>query len=76
MASLGLDPALFLERQELVSRLLEPDNSSSRTCAICSEDYESGAVLRVLGCGHKHHLECVDKWLLACDFSRPPACPM
>ena len=76
VASLGLDPNSFLEKRELVSRLLQQDNSSAQACAICSDDYVGGDALRVLSCGHRFHLECVDKWLLACDFSRPPACPM
>jgi 3-deoxy-D-manno-octulosonate 8-phosphate phosphatase KdsC-like HAD superfamily phosphatase len=74
--SQGMDPNGFLEKRELISRLMEHVNSSGQTCAICSDDYLGGDVLRVLRCGHKFHLECVDKWLLACDFSRPPACPM
>ena len=65
----GLDPNSFLERRDLVSRLMEQVNSSGQTCAICSDDYVGGDALRVLRCGHKFHLECVDKWLLACDFS-------
>ncbi|GAX83698.1 hypothetical protein CEUSTIGMA_g11123.t1 [Chlamydomonas eustigma] len=72
----GMDPSCFLEKRELVDQLLEPSNSSASTCAICSDDYCSGDILRILKCRHKFHIECVDKWLLACDYSRPPACPM
>ncbi|KAG1659242.1 hypothetical protein FOA52_004687 [Chlamydomonas sp. UWO 241] len=72
----GIDPSLFLEKSELLARLLTRENSTAETCVICSEDYISGDVLRVLACSHSFHVECVDRWLLACDFSRPPACPM
>jgi hypothetical protein len=72
----GLDPSSFIEKKELVNQLLEPSNSSASTCAICSDDYCSGDILRIMKCRHKFHIECVDKWLLACDYSRPPACPM
>lgn len=33
--------------------------------------------MRVLRCGHRYHLECIDRWLLSStDYSRPPACPV
>lgn len=77
-AARGIELGMIVEKQELIQQLSaqDRDNSSACTCAVCSEDYESGDVLRVLRCGHKFHIECVDRWLLACDFSRPPACPM
>ena len=39
-------------------------------CAICLEDYEAGAVLRMLPCRHQYHAACLDKWL-ACKATCP-----
>ncbi|GAB4814091.1 hypothetical protein N2152v2_001137 [Parachlorella kessleri] len=76
-AGAGPAAAAPLEKRELIDLLQSGANSSSTSCPICVEDYASGDVLRALPCGHRFHLECIDKWLLSStDYSRPPACPM
>lgn len=32
-------------------------------CCICLSNYDDGAELRELPCGHHFHASCVDKWL-------------
>ena len=74
-----VDLDTVIEKDELIEAICRTSNlnSSSSTCIICCEDYESGDTLRVLNCGHKFHLECIDRWFLSStDYSRPPACPM
>ncbi|GIL45600.1 hypothetical protein Vafri_2806 [Volvox africanus] len=87
----GLEPVNCLEKQELVNQLLEHGGSSAHSCSICCEEYaaapaargpgknveEPQQVLRVLRCGHRFHVECVDRWFMSSvDYSRQPACPL
>ena len=44
----------------------DPNNSDFRTferCPICISDYEDGDAVRLLGCMHDYHSECIDEWL-------------
>jgi len=71
-------PRGAVEKRELVDFLLEQGGTAGTSCSVCFSDYEAGDVLRVLACGHKFHVECVDQWALtaARDFSRKTACPL
>lgn len=50
------------------------DDSCGRDwdCAICSEDFVSGAVLRKLRCRHLFHKNCIDLWFRG----RSATCPL
>jgi len=41
------------------------------SCAVCLEDYEAGAFLWELPCGHRFHRKCADQWL-----QRSKRCPL
>lgn len=63
-----------LEKSELIGAVqIARGGEAARACAICTEDFSSGDTMRVLQCGHRFHVECVDRWLLG--DSRPRPCP-
>ena len=73
----GDEAATCVEKADLVGLLIKGNNSTSESCSICVEDYTSGDCLRVVPCGHRFHLECIDRWFLSStDYSRPASCPM
>jgi hypothetical protein len=40
--------------------------SAGAGCAICLSDFADGEIVRVLPvCGHRFHVDCVDRWLLS-----------
>lgn len=75
----GVETAGCLEKHDLVERLKQAGGTTGEGCAICSDDYASGDVLRVLPCRgkHRYHLACIDRWArAACDQGRSPTCPI
>ncbi|KAL5845984.1 hypothetical protein ACOSQ3_009508 [Xanthoceras sorbifolium] len=61
----GMSRRLVKAMPSLIFTAVLEDNSTSRTCAICLEDYSVGEKLRILPCRHKFHAFCVDSWLTA-----------
>lgn len=63
-----------LDRQEIqklpVVRL-NPDTDCQSFCVVCISDFADSDLLRLLPCGHKFHVKCVDKWL-----HRSTSCPI
>ncbi|KAK6938532.1 PA domain [Dillenia turbinata] len=59
----GMSSRLVKAMPSLIFTAVLEDNCTSRTCAICLEDYSVGEKLRILPCSHKFHAFCVDSWL-------------
>lgn len=59
----GMSSRLVKAMPSLIFTSVLEDNCTSRTCAICLEDYSVGEKLRILPCRHKFHAMCVDSWL-------------
>lgn len=49
------------EEQPLLSR--EQDDDDEEVCAICLDEFHAGDSVRMLGCGHGYHPDCIDPWL-------------
>lgn len=70
-------PGESMDKEDIVSRLMDLRNSSACKCSVCCEEYHEGDVLRRLSCNHKFHVECIDRWFLgSTDRSEKPCCPM
>ncbi|KAF9599924.1 hypothetical protein IFM89_001870 [Coptis chinensis] len=59
----GMSSRLVRAMPSLIFTAVLEDNSTSRTCSICLEDYIVGERIRILPCRHKFHATCVDAWL-------------
>ena len=69
-----LEGPMPLEKEELVAALrFARGGGTGRTGNICITDHEEGDSYRVLPCGHRFHIECVDKWLRSTSL-RCPLC--
>ena len=49
----------------------QAEASDDHKCAVCYCNFERGEELRVLGCSHRFHVDCIDGWLRG-----RPTCPM
>ena len=67
----------FEERFAETDPLIE--QSAGDVCAICLDEFDDGAILRVLHCKHEFHQECIDQWLLeksrVCPLCKQDTCP-
>ena len=59
-----------LEKEELVEVVLSLRGDPM--CSVCFEQFVEDEYVRVLPCGHRYHIECVDRWLA----SKSIRCPM
>ena len=55
----GLSPRQIIETSKVAKA---KDNDGE--CSICIDDFQIGQKMRVLNCGHRFHLFCIDVWLM------------
>jgi len=48
------------------------DNKHEGGCCVCQCEWEIGDKVRVLPCGHRFHIHCIDRWLIM----NQPTCPL
>ena len=54
-----------------IKTLAEVDNEKHKCCSICLDEYEKESQLRILNCEHSFHKDCIDKWLIECNYKCP-----
>jgi len=54
-----------------IKTLAEVDNEKHKSCAICLDEYDKESQLRILNCEHSFHKDCIDKWLIECNYKCP-----
>jgi hypothetical protein len=64
------------QRHEWIAKLRTAQHDPSAeeeedTCAICQEQFNPGDALLLIGCGHRFHTPCAEKWLVL-----NPTCPL
>ncbi|KAJ2158491.1 hypothetical protein GGF46_003729, partial [Coemansia sp. RSA 552] len=67
-----LQPDIDLLNAEAKATDKELLRYASPECSICLVPYEPEVCVRVLGCGHTYHIECIDVWLT----KRSARCPI
>ncbi|KAH6664175.1 hypothetical protein B0J14DRAFT_706615 [Halenospora varia] len=55
---------LIMQAESMHSQDAAGANEGELGCSICTEDFTTGADVRVLPCQHKYHPACIDPWLL------------
>lgn len=50
------------------SKIYIQEEENNIDCSICLE--EKGRIIRELSCGHKYHIDCIEKW-----FCKKNSCP-
>lgn len=71
--SFGIDDRGLSEKEieRIPLYLYSEQESASKGCSICLEDFEDSSYVRRLSCDHIFHRECVDRW-----FHRNFVCPI
>lgn len=41
----------------------EKKQDDESICVVCQDTPENNAIMRVLLCGHKYHIHCIEEWL-------------
>lgn len=62
----GLSPQQIVQTSRVINAA-----EGEGECSICIENFNDGEKVRVLSCGHKYHLPCIDVWLM-----QHPSCPL
>ncbi|TNV75700.1 hypothetical protein FGO68_gene3900 [Halteria grandinella] len=61
------------DKWEALTETVFTENASNKylECYICQEEFNNGNVLKVLGCSHLFHKDCIRPW-----FDQRDTCPL